>query len=234
MKKERLPRRQGKKKPWKTLFFGLFCLAVAAGIGVGAINIGMVKGAKKNLLPPEEGALLQEVDCILVLGCKVRPDGSLSALLSDRVNRGVELYFAGAAPKILMSGDHGKEDYNEPLAMKKAAEEQGVRGEDIFLDHAGFSTYESLYRAKEIFGAKKIIIVTQEYHLPRALHLAKALGLEAFGVAAEGNHYSGQGMRDFREILARTKDFGMGILKPKPTYLGQPISLKGDGNLTDG
>lgn len=101
------------------------------------------------------------------------------------------------------------------------------------MDHAGFSTYESLCRAKEVFGAKRIVIVTQEYHLYRALYIAEGLGLEAYGVAADGQTYAGQSMRDFREILARVKDFGTTMLKPEPTYLGEVISISGNGDLTN-
>ncbi len=232
-RKEKLPRRQGKKAPIKKILLILLCVGLVASFFMGAVNIGMVQSTKKRILSAVDAGNLKEVDCILVLGCKVRPDGSPSAMLSDRVDQSVEVYLAGGAPKILMSGDHGKADYNEPLAMKQTALGQGVPEEDIFLDHAGFSTYESIYRAKAVFGAKKIIIVTQEYHLPRALHLAKVLGLEAYGVAADGNNYSGQGMRDLREFLARGKDFVQGIFRPKPKNLGQPVSLKGDGSVTD-
>ncbi len=232
-KREKLPRRQGKKAPIRKILLLLLCLGLVASFFMVAVNVGMVQSTKKSILSTEEAGKLEDVDCILVLGCKVRPDGTPSAMLRDRVNRGVEVYFAGGAPKILMSGDHGKADYNEPAAMKKTATEQGVLSKNIFLDHAGFSTYESVYRAKAVFGAKKIIIVTQEYHLPRALHLAKVLGVEAYGVASDGNNYAGQGMRDLREFLARSKDFAKGIFKPKPKNLGEPISLNGDGSLTD-
>ena len=101
------------------------------------------------------------------------------------------------------------------------------------MDHAGFSTYESIYRAKEIFKAKKIIIVSQEYHLYRALYIANALGIEAVGVSATKRDYGGQLIRDIREVLARAKDFGKCIIKPEPTYLGEEIPVSGDGNITN-
>ena len=101
------------------------------------------------------------------------------------------------------------------------------------MDHAGFSTYESIYRAKEIFGAERIVVITQEYHLYRALYIADALGLEAYGVASDQRTYSGQTMRDVREILARNKDFLTSLFKPKPTYLGETISLDGSGDVTN-
>ena len=100
------------------------------------------------------------------------------------------------------------------------------------MDHAGFSTYETICRAKEIFGAQKVLIVTQTYHLYRAMYIAEAFGMEAYGVAAEYRTYSGQLIRDVREVLARVKDFGMAIVKPDPTYLGEAIPISGDGELT--
>jgi len=162
----------------------------------------------------------------------VRPSGKPSDMLADRLRRGVELYESGAAPKILMSGDHGQKEYNEVQTMKQYALDAGIESSDIFMDHAGFCTYDSIYRAKEIFGAKKIIIVSQEYHLHRALLIARKLGIEAVGVASDYHTYGGQTYRDIREIIARNKDFLYTIIKPKPKYLGEAIPISGDGNLT--
>ena len=155
-------------------------------------------------------------------------------MLADRLRRGIALYNSGAAPKLLMSGDHGREEYDEVNCMKDFAVEKGIPSDDIFMDHAGFSTYDSLYRAKYVFGAEKVIIVTQKYHLYRALYIADALGLEAVGVSADLRTYFGQSMRETREIAARIKDFGMTILKPESKYLGEPISLDDSGDVTNG
>ena len=154
-------------------------------------------------------------------------------MLEDRLRRAVELYQAGAASKILMSGDHGRKDYNEVQAMKQYAIEHGVPSEDVFMDHAGFSTYESCYRAKEIFNADKIIIVTQEYHLYRALYIAEELGMEAYGVSSDYRTYYNQKMRDAREVLARVKDFLYILFQPEPTYLGEQIPISGNGDITN-
>jgi vancomycin permeability regulator SanA len=145
----------------------------------------------------------------------------------------MEVYELGGSAKLLMTGDHGREDYDEVDVMKSFAVEAGVPSEDVFMDHAGFSTYESMYRAKEIFQARKVIIITQEYHLYRAIYIAEQLGMEAYGVAADYRAYYDQTKRDIREILARVKDFGTSLLKPKPTYLGKAIPIWGDGNLTN-
>lgn len=222
-----------KKKTFKTIFIILLCLVL---IGVAALFIvnGYVKSvAKEHILTVEEAAELDNVDCIIVLGCQVRDDGTLSHMLRDRLMRGLEVYNAGAAPKLLMSGDHGRKDYDEVGAMKQYAIDNGVLSENIFMDHAGFSTYETVYRAKEIFEADKVIIITQEYHLYRALYIAEQLGLEAYGVSADLNRYAGQSMRDFREVLARCKDWAMCIIKPEPTYLGEAIPVSGNGDLTN-
>ena len=210
----------------------LLCIVLLGILVVLGINL-LVKGSvKDNILTPEQASQLQNVDCIVVLGCQVRSDGTPSHMLEDRLKRGVALYEAGAAPKILMSGDHGTKGYDEVNAMKKYAMDAGLPTEDVFMDHAGFSTYETVYRAKEIFQAKKVIIVTQTYHLYRAMYIAKQLGMEAYGVAAEYREYGGQFNRDVREVLARVKDFGMCIFKPEPTYLGKVIPISGNGEAT--
>ena len=207
---------------------GILCAVIVFGI-----NGYVVQSTKKQILAPNDASALQDVDCILVLGCGVYANGQPSAMLADRLKRSVALYEEGAAPKLLMSGDHGQASYDEVNVMKQYALDAGVPSADVFMDHAGFSTYESLYRARDIFGAKKIIIVTQKYHLHRALHIANALGLEAYGVSADYRSYSGQFVRDIREILARNKDFVTSITKPKPTYLGEAIPVYGDGNITN-
>ena len=211
----------------------ILCLTVLGVMAIPIINGHVKTVGKSRLLTVEQSAELEDVDCIIVLGCQVRNDGSPSHMLRDRLMRGLELYEAGAAPKLLMSGDHGREDYNEVGTMKNYAIENGVPSENVFMDHAGFSTYETVYRAKEIFEADKVIIVTQEYHLYRALYIAEQLGVEAYGVSSDLNTYAGQFMRDFREVLARCKDFVMCIFKPEPTYLGESIPVSGNGDLTN-
>lgn len=222
----------------KKKLFKIFIVIVVCFLVVGISTIFIVNGQVKSvgegsIITVKKAAELQDVDCIIVLGCQVREDGTLSHMLRDRLIRGLELYNSGAAPKLIMSGDHGSDNYNEVAAMKQYAIDNGVPSENVFMDHAGFSTYESLYRAKEVFKAKKVIIVTQEYHLYRAIYIAKQLGLESYGVSADLNTYAGQSYRDFREVLARCKDFCMCIFKPEPTYLGNVIPVSGNGDLTN-
>lgn len=220
------------KKRFLVAFTVLLALGILGVLAVLGINGYVIGSTKNQILSEEEAAKLQDVDCIVVLGCQVKSDGTPSHMLEDRLKRGVALYSAGAAPKLLMSGDHGTKGYDEVDAMKRYAFNAGIPSEVIFMDHAGFSTYETVYRAKEIFGADKVLIVTQTYHLYRALYIADALGIEAYGVAAEYREYSGQFNRDVREVLARVKDFGMSIFKPLPTYMGEAIPISGSGELT--
>ncbi len=174
-------------------------------------------------------------DAILVLGAYVFPNGTVSTMLNDRLTAGYELYEQAKAAKLIVSGDHGETDYDEVNSMKNFLKEKGVPNEDVFMDHAGFSTYESVYRARDIFKVQKVIIVTQEYHLMRAVYVARALGLEAYGVASDRHDY-GQAMKmyNIREIAARNKDFlWTNVFKPKPTFLGDAIPVFGDGAATD-
>ena len=171
-------------------------------------------------------------DCILVLGAGVRSDGTPSDMLRDRVTVACELYTAADTPiPLLMSGDHTG-DYNEVGVMKTLAATLGVPTEDIFLDHEGYSTYESLYRAKTVFGAERIIIVTQEYHLYRALYIARELGMDAVGVPANLRPYRGQLRYEAREMLARFKDLFTAIKGDYAKPLDAPVDLSGDGDLT--
>lgn len=196
------------------------------------INFLVKNSTKKQILTKETASKLEDIDCILVLGAGVRGNQP-SHMLEDRLLEAISLYEKNVSSKIIMSGDHGRKDYDEVNIMKDFAIEKGVPSEDIFMDHAGFSSYESIYRAKEIFQAKKIIIVTQEYHLYRSLYIANQLGMEAYGVGADPRQYVGQAYRELREILARNKDFIKCIFKPKPTYLGETIPVSGSGDVTN-
>ncbi len=200
---------------------------------VFGINFYVKSSTKKQIIDNEsELSNLSDVDCILILGAGVR-NNAPSPMLEDRLLKGIELYNKNISNKIIMSGDHGREEYDEVNIMKDFAIDKGVKSEDIFMDHAGFSTYESIYRAKEIFEAKKIIIVTQSYHLYRALYIANSLGIEAYGVSADLRTYTNQLSREIREIVARDKDFIKCIYKPKPTYLGDTIPVSGNGDITN-
>lgn len=217
----------------KRLFLFLaaaFLLIAAVPFAISAIMCAQVQN---RIIPLSEAAAL-DADAVLVLGARVWDNGSPSGILEDRLITGIAAYEAGASDRLLMSGDHGRDDYDEVNAMKDYAIAEGVPEEAVFMDHAGFSTYESLYRARDIFAVKAVVIVTQRYHLYRALYVAERMGLSAYGVASDLRTYPGMPRFEAREILARLKDFVYTLFMPLPTYLGDVIPITGDGRLTDG
>lgn len=221
------------KRKYKAVIFVVLGIVLLIGIAAVSLSVYMVKATEKNIFTADTFKNDGKADCILILGAGVN-DGKPKPMLRDRLLAGIELYKSGAAEKIIMSGDHGRADYDEVNVMRAFALEQGVSAEDIFLDHAGFSTYDSVYRAKNIFGAENIIIVSQKYHLYRALYIAKKLDVKAAGVSADLNTYGGQLKRDIREIIARDKDFFKCIVKPEAEIMGDKIPLDGDGSITLG
>jgi len=183
-----------------------------------------------------KGSILDDdypkVDAILVLGAKAYPDRP-SPILKDRLDKAVEIYKLGVALKIIVSGDHGTKSYDEVNVMKEYLINSGVKSEDIFMDHAGFSTYDSVVRAQKIFGVKSMVIVTQKYHLYRALYIAREFNIDSFGVSSDIHHYEGALGRELREVLARDKDVLKCFFKPKPKYLGDIVPVSGNGDLTN-
>jgi len=212
-----------------TILLIIFVLLITT---VFIINFYVKASTKKQILTESQATQLQDIDCILVLGAGIWGDRP-SPMLEDRLLQAISLYENNVSAKIIMSGDHGQVDYDEVNIMKEFAIEKGVPSEDIFMDHAGFSSYESVYRAKEIFQAKKIVIVTQEYHLYRSLYIANQLDIEAYGVGSDPRKYVGAAYREAREILARNKDFVKCIFKAEPTYLGETIPVSGSGDVTN-
>lgn len=220
-----------KKLKKKNIRMGIAVLVILLPLTLLAINQYIVSSMAGNIIS-EDVAAEMGADCILVLGAGLKPDGTPNDMLRDRLDKGIQLYQSGVAPKILLSGDNGQEEYDEVNAMKVYVSEKGIPEEDVFLDHAGFSTYESMYRAGYVFQVKTAIVITQEYHLYRALFDANHLGITAYGVSTESRTYAGQEYREIREIIARNKDFMIMFLKPEPTFLGEVIPISSDGNAT--
>lgn len=220
------------KKRLKKVIIISAVLAAFCAAAVFGLDFYIKNSVSGRIITAEEAEELSGIDCAVVLGAGVR-NGKPTPMLRDRILTGISLYESGAVPKVIMSGDHGSDDYDEVNVMKNFAMDKGIPDEDIFMDHAGFSTYETLYRAKGVFEADKVIIVTQKYHLYRALYIAEKLGIEAYGVPADLEDYAGQLKRDAREVLARIKDFATCIIKPDPTYLGDKIPVSGSGSLTN-
>lgn len=210
----------------------LLATPLLAAVLLFSINLLITKSGDSAIVSVDDLRGTKQ-DCILIFGAGVLSNQTPSPMLRDRLLTGIACYKAGLAPKIVVSGDHGKDYYDEVNIMKNFCIEQGVPSEDIFMDHAGFSTYESIYRIRNIFLAKRVILVTQKYHLYRALYVAKRFGLQAYGIPADLEIYAGQSFYDNRELVARIKDFAYTIFFPKPTYLGEPISLLNSGDITN-
>lgn len=217
-------------------------LIIIAAILVFGLSAYVTQSVKSEIAGVDTGRGISEsaaedcrsIDpqCILVLGCAVWADNEPSPMLKDRLDTAITLYKNGIAPKLLLSGDNSIAEYSEPDCMLQYTLAQGVPPEDIFLDFAGFSTYESVYRSHAVFRADRMIVVTQKYHLFRALKACEALGIEAKGVASGQQKYAGRYYREAREVLARDKDLFKGLIKAKPTYLGDEIPVEGDGTVT--
>ncbi|MEY8368288.1 ElyC/SanA/YdcF family protein [Anaerovoracaceae bacterium 42-11] len=173
-------------------------------------------------------------DCILVLGAGIKDDETPTPMLKDRLDLGIMLYEHGVAPKLLLSGDNGTESHNEIHVMLNYVKKAGVPEADIFCDHAGFSTYDSMYRAKDIFSAQTIIVVTQTYHEYRALYIGDELGLDVYGAASDQLTYAGQPMREIREVMARVKDYFKVMGKPESVLGGEVIPISGSGVISHG
>jgi SanA protein len=208
----------------KRFSYALFASALAVLASLLACNALVLRALPEDHSP--EGGSYQAA---LVFGARVYSDGRLSDMFRDRVDSALELYQAGLVPKILVSGDHGQAEYDEVNAAREYLLDKGVRAEDIFLDHAGFDTYDSLYRAQAVFGVKSAVLVTQAYHLPRAFFIARHLGLSVAGQDAARRHYVGEPARLRREYLARCKAVADVVFGAEPTYLGPFISIEGDG-----
>lgn len=209
----------------------LLLLAVVCLLAAG-VNLFVIVRTQDRIV---EASDAKQADCILVLGSGLLSDGTPGRMLSRRLNTAIELYERGAAPRLLMSGDHSREDYDEVNAMKRYAVEHGVPPEDIFMDHAGLCTYDSMVRARQVFGCGSVLIVSQHYHLYRAIWNAEAQGMEAQGVAAEMYDYGWKYTASLylREALACVKDLGVGILRLPASVMGEALPISGSGEITD-
>ena len=218
-----------KNKVVKRVIIAVLCLCLLGGVAVVGINAYMISYVNDYILTVDD-LKNDSFDCIMVLGAGLW-DGEPSPMLQERLDFGLVAYETGCSEKLLMSGDHGREEYVEVNKMKDVGIENGVPADNIFMDPAGFSTYESMYRARDIFQVEKMVIVTQKYHLYRAVYNARKLGIDAYGFAADRLNYPIY--NDVREALARTKDFFYCIIQPEPTYLGESIPISASGSLTD-
>lgn len=231
---------QGIKRFFLRVFLVLFIIGILAVLIVFCVSSSVKRSTAEDIacIVTGEVSFNQvtqqqladfDADCILVLGAGIKDEETPSPMLKDRLDVGIELYRLGIAPKLLLSGDNGQVEYNEIHVMLNYAKEAGVPAEDIFCDHAGFSTYDSMYRAGSIFGAERVIVVTQEYHQYRSLYIGKKLGLTVCGVASDQRDYFGTTYRELREMLARFKDVFKALLHSKPLLGGDAIPISGSG-----
>ena len=215
-------------------------IAAAAAVLTYLINRRMIDDGVRDtatnqttqtiLITEEEQARIEELDpeCAIVLGAGIENSETPTKMLKDRLDLAIRMYQDGLVPKLLLTGDNGQQQHNEIHVMLNYCLKAGVPGKDIFCDHAGFSTYESMYRAEYIFGVKRALVVTQYYHLFRALYLAGQFNIKALGAASDQQQpYTFQDARNKREFLARVKDYFMAKWKPEPTYLGEKIPITG-------
>ena len=198
------------------------------------MNIYVVQSTKKYIHASADE--LQKHEVVLIPGALVFSDGRLSNMTKDRADKGIELYQKGLVNKILVSGDHGTNGYDEVNTIRNYILEKGIPAEDVFMDHAGFTTFNSMYRARDIFKVRDMIIVTQDFHLPRAVFLARSLGMDAEGLNSSVKNYSKRNVAylNMREWSARIKAFlQVNIFHSKPRFLGEVIPITGDGRVTE-
>lgn len=202
----------------------IFSVAFLAAIPL-VVRTGTIVFSKRYIFSAEDVPARRVA---IVFGAQVRPDGSLSFMLQDRVETAVELYHTGKVQKIIMSGDNRFEYYNEPAAMMAYAIERGVPAADIQPDYAGRRTYDTCYRARDVFLVDAPILVTQDFHLPRAILTCRALGLDAVGVSADRRWYGygALGWSSVREIAATLRAAVDIILRRPAPVLGEPIPVQ--------
>lgn len=214
---------------WKRFLIRCLLVIVGGGLVFGVINALVYVSGVRHIVSPDEA---RPAEAVIVLGAYVYPDGHPSDMVADRLETAYSLYREGKARKILLTGDHGRVEYDEVNAMRRYLEGKGVPTEDVFMDHAGFDTYDSMYRARDVFQVHDVIVLTQRFHLPRAVYIARQLGLNAQGVVADRHRYLRAEYYEARELAARIKAFGEVLIGRKPIFLGPAIPITGDGRAT--
>jgi SanA protein len=214
---------------------------IAAAVAVSVpllIGLGLGVWANRAIVRDSAGAMYRSAKDVperpvaIVFGARVWRSGP-SHILADRLDAAIRLYRLGKVRKLLLSGDHGCHAYDEVNAMRRYAREQGVPPQDLFLDHAGFRTYDTLYRAREVFGVRAAVLVTNEFHLPRAIYTGRRFGLDVVGLSSDGRTYRSRHRNAAREFLARSLAwYQIHVSRPRPKYLGPPIDIAGDGCVT--
>lgn len=215
-------------KNWKRALAGLGMLVLLMALALSAVSWYVHATGKTGVFTTVTALL--DAPCAIVLGARVKMGGVPSDILADRLEQAVLLYRTGKVKKLLLSGDHGRKDYDEVNSMRRAVLLKGVSPRDVFCDHAGFDTFDSMYRARAIFGVRQAIVVTQAFHLPRALYIANSLGIDAQGTPCDQRRYLARHWNSAREAAARVKAFfDVAIIGAQPRFLGPQIPIEGDG-----
>lgn len=234
------------KKILLRLIAVVIILASIGGIGMMTINnhvinmekdsiAAVIEGEKTSLTKEEKEAVSDiQPQCAIIMGAGIQDEETPSPMLRDRLDVGIELHNSGVVSKLLLTGDNGTEGHNEIHVMLKYTRDAGIPEEDIYCDHAGFSTYDSMYRAKNIFGVERAVIVTQTYHEYRSLYIAEKQGMECIGASSDQMVYGGQPIREIREVLARVKDYFKCFAMPESALGGESISLSESGVISHG
>lgn len=204
----------------------MLLLSLLAIFMVIFINLYIHRVSKKALY--REVSELPSTYAALVLGAHVSKDGVPSNFLQDRLDMAFHLYNQHKVKRLLLSGDHGTLDYDEVNNMRNYLLKKGANTNDIFLDHAGFDTYNSIVRAREIFGIHEMVVVSQEFHLQRALYIAKKMDVKAYGIVADKSNYGSLRYLKFREKIACVKAFMEVVINKEPRFLGEKIPITGD------
>jgi SanA protein len=212
----------------------LVALGVVCGLlAVAVPNLIVWLGGRSPVT--RDPAKVPHAQAALVLGAQVYRDGRPSIMLRDRVNAAADLYRAGRVDKLLLSGDHSRTDYDEVGSMRRLLIDQGIPAQDIFTDHAGFDTWDSAQRAKRVFDVSSAVVVTQGFHMARALYDARRAGLHATGFVADRRQYGTiMGKLRVREAFARVKTMGDVVTGADPHFLGTEIPITGDGRVSWG
>jgi SanA protein len=211
-------------------------MVAAALLGAGVL---LVAAANAVVLIGGDGSTraadAPHAQVALLLGAKVLPDGRPSGMLADRIAVAAQLYRTGKVERVLASGDHGTTAYDEVNAMRRELIAHGVPARDVFTDHAGFDTWSSAVRARKVFRVRSALVVTQGFHLARAVWLARRAGLDVHGVSADLHGYGRQGkLSQLREVLARVKAVGDVATGAQPRFLGPAIPITGDASASTG
>lgn len=214
---------------WRFLI-SVMIASVLLGFLLLAIDAYVAAIGHQKILTFDEISSQPKYDCVIVPGALVYDSGRPSAMLRDRLDMAVRIYQSGVTDRILVSGDHGRIDYNEVGVMRQYLLDAGIPAEHVFMDHAGFDTYDTIHRAQSIFGVKRAVITTQDFHLIRALYIGKQLDLDLQGVDCGYVFSSEKSRYRLREYPARFKAFlDCEIFMSQPTYTGETIPITGSG-----